>query len=80
MIVFYIVEVSKMVKLYSLEETAELLGVHHTTLRRMARRGEIPYVRVGRLWKFDPQALEKWIAMGGTAAKENSPHQEQSSG
>jgi excisionase family DNA binding protein len=60
-------------ELYSLNEAATLLGVHHTTLRRMVQRGEIPAVRVGKLWKFSRRAVEEWIEAGGTAAPEARP-------
>jgi excisionase family DNA binding protein len=34
----------------------------------LARRGMIPSVRIGRLLRFDPEALQTWIAQGGTPA------------
>lgn len=34
------------------QAAAELLKIHPKTLQRMARRGEIPAVRIGRYWRF----------------------------
>jgi excisionase family DNA binding protein len=34
------------------EEAARLLKIHPRTLQRMARRGEIAGVQIGRLWRF----------------------------
>lgn len=39
---------------------AELLNVHVETLRRLARRGEIPSFKVGKDWRFERGALERW--------------------
>ena len=49
-------------KLLNQEEAAELLGIHPETLRRMAVRGEIPALRVGRFWKFRGSALDAWVS------------------
>lgn len=41
-------------------EAAWLVGAHVETLRRMARRGEIPSYKVGKDWRFRRKALEHW--------------------
>ena len=43
------------------EEAARLLRIHPKTLRRSARRGEIPATRVGRLWRFRVSVLNEWL-------------------
>jgi len=42
-------------------DAAALLGVHPRTLQRMVLRGEIAGVHVGKLWRFRPSAIDKWI-------------------
>jgi excisionase family DNA binding protein len=42
-------------------EAAKLLRIHPKTLRNKARRGIIPGVQVGRLWRFRPSALNEWL-------------------
>lgn len=42
-------------------EAAKLLGIHPKTLERMARRGEVPAVRVGKFWRFRVSLLDRWI-------------------
>ena len=37
----------------TVDEAADQLRVHPATIRRMIRRGEMPAVRVGRLWRVD---------------------------
>jgi len=42
-------------------DAAALLVVHPRTLQRMVLRGEIAGVHVGKLWRFRPSAIDKWI-------------------
>ena len=42
-------------------EAAKLLRIHPKTLRNKARRGIIPGVQVGRLWRFRASALNEWL-------------------
>lgn len=42
-------------------EAARFLGVHPRTLQRMVIRGEISGVRVGRLWRFSPSSISRWV-------------------
>ena len=41
-------------------EAAKLLRIHPRTLQRMARKGEIPAMQIGKLWRFSPSALLVW--------------------
>jgi excisionase family DNA binding protein len=50
-------------RLLSAEDVAELLGVPRTFVYALARRGDLPVVRVGeRYVRFRAEALEQWIA------------------
>jgi excisionase family DNA binding protein len=42
------------------EEAAEYLCVHAETIRRLARSGEIPAMKVGRGWRFKENSLNHW--------------------
>lgn len=43
---------------------AGVLGLNPDTLRRMARRGDVPVKRVGpRLWRFEKDALMAWAGI-----------------
>jgi excisionase family DNA binding protein len=43
-------------------EAAEFLGgLHPKTVRRMARRGELPAYRVGRYWRSRASELDQWL-------------------
>lgn len=42
------------------KEAADYLKAHVETVRRMARRGEIPAFKVGKDWRFHKDALRRW--------------------
>jgi excisionase family DNA binding protein len=41
---------------------AAFLGVHPRTLQRMVMCGEIRAVRVGKLYRFVPSAIQEWVS------------------
>lgn len=43
------------------DAAAALLRVHPKTLQRMARRGEIAGIHIGKLWRFRASDLNEWI-------------------
>jgi len=43
------------------EEAAGLLHIHPKTLQRLARNGEIPGFRIGKLWGFRASVLNEWL-------------------
>ena len=56
--------------LVTAEEAARLLGISRAQAYGMARRGELPSVRVGRLLRFSVDELERWVReRGGEAAE-----------
>lgn len=43
------------------EEAAGLLKIHPKTLQKLARKGEVEAVRIGKLWRFRASALNRWL-------------------
>jgi excisionase family DNA binding protein len=43
------------------EEAAALLKIHPKTLQKMARRGEVVAIQIGKLWRFRRSALNRWL-------------------
>ena len=43
------------------QDAANLLGAHIETIRRMARKGDLPAFKVGKDWRFRRTDLLKWI-------------------
>ncbi|HEV2351404.1 MAG TPA: helix-turn-helix domain-containing protein [Terriglobia bacterium] len=40
---------------------AEVLRIHSKVLERMAKRGEIPALKVGKFWRYHAATLDAWI-------------------
>lgn len=53
----------------SVEEIAKYLGVVDETVYRWIGRRKLPAHRVGKLWKFQTDEVDKWIRSGGSADK-----------
>lgn len=51
-----------MEKALTVMDVAKLLSLSPITIYRLAKKGEIPAVRVGRCWRFTREAIEKWLA------------------
>lgn len=49
-------------KLIDINELAEMLGVNRYTAYLYAREGLIPSLRIGRTWRFSPQAVRDQMA------------------
>jgi excisionase family DNA binding protein len=43
------------------EKVGQILGIHPKVAERMAKRGELPALKVGRFWRYRGSALERWI-------------------
>lgn len=47
--------------LVDLPAVAERLGVNQRHVRRLVAEGRIPYLKWGRLLRFDPDELDGWL-------------------
>ena len=45
----------------TLEETAEFLKVHPSTIYRLLKKKQIPAIKVGSDWRFTHESIERWI-------------------
>ena len=46
-------------------EVAKYLKLHEITICKYAAEGKIPAIRIGRVWRFDKETIDKWITSGG---------------
>jgi len=53
-----------MPEIMTTKEIARYLKLHEITVCKHAAEGKIPSVRIGRVWRFDKDAIDKWIAKG----------------
>jgi excisionase family DNA binding protein len=45
-------------------EMAKYLRVHEITICKLSKEGRIPSIRIGRVWRFDKEVIDAWIARG----------------
>ena len=53
-----------MAEIMTTKELAKYLKLHEITICKYAAEGQIPAIRIGRVWRFDKDAIDKWIARG----------------
>lgn len=58
------------------KEIAEYLKLHEITICKYVAEGKIPAIRIGRVWRFDKEAVDAWICCG----QRNSTTQEANEG
>ena len=46
------------------KELAQYLKLHEITVCKYAAEGKIPAIRIGRVWRFDKDTVDRWIAAG----------------
>ena len=54
-----------MAEFLTLQEVADYLRVTTKTIYRLLGKGKIPAIKVGRQWRFDKSAIDKWIKRKG---------------
>lgn len=43
------------------QQVGKILGLHPKVVERMAKRGELPALKVGKFWRYRASALVEWI-------------------
>jgi excisionase family DNA binding protein len=56
---------TKTARLVDIESIALYLGVRVRHVRRLVAERRIPFVKWGRLLRFDPETIDRWIAEHG---------------
>ena len=47
--------------LLTTKEASQILKIHPKVLERMAKRGDVPAMKVGKFWRYRATALDAWI-------------------
>jgi excisionase family DNA binding protein len=47
--------------LWTVEDVAAYLKLQPETIRSMARRGELPAIKIGKVWRFQKYALSEML-------------------
>ncbi len=53
-----------MPEIMTTEELAKYLKLNRITICKHAAEGNIPGIRVGSSWRFDKEAIDRWISEG----------------
>ena len=53
-----------MPQIMTTKELARYLKLHEITICKNASQGKLPGIRIGRVWRFDKEAIDKWIGEG----------------
>ena len=53
-----------MPQIMTTKELAKYLKLHEITICKYAAEGKIPAIRIGRVWRFDKEAIDRWISGG----------------
>lgn len=58
-------------RLINIRDLSEMTGVAVDTLYRWVSMKKVPYVKVGRLTKFDVEAVDQWIKGLSVSCRDN---------
>ena len=59
------------IKVYTLDEVADILKVTKRTLYTYVKEGKLPAVKMGKYWRVSQDALEAFISTGTPVADAN---------
>lgn len=59
--------------LITADRAAELLQLHPKTVKRLAQAGEIPGMKIGRVWRFRESSLDAWMCARLKSSGHSSP-------
>ena len=60
-------------EVFTLKEAAEFLQFSERSLYKLARKGGIPVKKVLNKWRFERDALKKWLNNGETTKHQSQP-------
>jgi excisionase family DNA binding protein len=52
---------SILAKIMTTKEVSEYLKLHEITICKYAAQGKIPAIRIGWVWRFDKDVIDRWI-------------------
>ena len=55
---------SILAQIMTTKEMAKYLKLHQITICKLSKEGKIPAIQIGRVWRFDKEVIDEWIARG----------------
>jgi excisionase family DNA binding protein len=62
-------------KAITVEELAEYLRVHRSTLYRLLKKQQLPGFKIGSDWRFNVAAIDQWLMQQRAALNETAQEQ-----
>lgn len=59
----------KLEKLMTLEEVSEFLRLSVHPIYKIAQKGKIPALKVGKKWRFRKEDIDKWLKLNKSSIK-----------
>ena len=66
------------IKVYTLDEVADILKVTKRTLYNYVKAGKLPAVKMGKYWRVSEESLQSFISTGTPILEENRRKENQS--
>ncbi|MGH7905199.1 MAG: helix-turn-helix domain-containing protein [Candidatus Binataceae bacterium] len=57
-------------KVLTVNELADYLRVHRSTIYRLLKKGQLPGFKIGSDWRFNIEAIDRWRLRQGAAELE----------
>jgi len=64
--------------LITADAAGKLLKLHPKTVKRLAQAGELPGMKIGRVWRFRESSLDAWMVARLEFSRHPSPRGEES--
>ena len=66
------------IKVFTLDEVADILKVTKRTLYNYVKAGKLPAVKMGKYWRVSEESLQSFISTGTPILEENRRKENQS--
>lgn len=66
------------IKVFTLDEVADILKVTKRTLYNYVKAGKLPAVKMGKYWRVSEESLQAFISTGTPIVEENRRKENQS--
>ena len=60
-------------KVLTVNELAEYLRVHRSTIYRLLKKGQLPGFKIGSDWRFNVEVIDEWRLKQGEGLLDESP-------
>jgi excisionase family DNA binding protein len=58
----HVLDSNEMASIMTLENVAEYLRVHPSTIYRLLKKQQLPAFKLGRSWRFSRESIRRWLA------------------